>query len=55
MAPDTGTEKATDQKTVAETVAEKFTQLPASGKAYVLGYLMGKEAERSGEENCQSA
>ena len=50
MTPETiKTEKATVDKTVAETVAEKFTQLPTSGKAYVLGYLMGKEAERNDE------
>lgn len=33
--------------TVAETVAEKFGKLDGGGRAYVLGYLMGKEDERS--------
>ena len=42
--------KTNEKATVAQTVAEKFTQLPNTGKAYVLGYLMGKEAERKNEE-----
>lgn len=33
--------------TVAETVAEKFGKLDGGGRAFVLGYLMGKEDERS--------
>lgn len=41
--------KENEKTTVAQTVAEKFTQLPNTGKAYVLGYLMGKEAERNNE------
>lgn len=32
---------------VAQTAAEKFTQLPERDKAYVMGYLMGKEDERN--------
>lgn len=42
--------KVNENATVAQTVAEKFTQLPNTGKAYVLGYLLGKEAERKNEE-----
>ena len=34
-----------ENATVAQTVAEKFTQLPNTGKAYVLGYLLGKVSE----------
>ena len=32
--------------TVAETVAEKFKKLDNGGKAFVVGYLLGKEEER---------
>lgn len=32
--------------TVAETVAEKFGKLDAGGRAYVLGYLMGRQDEK---------
>ena len=42
--------KVNENTTVAQTVAEKFTQLPNTGQAYVLGYLLGKEAERKNEE-----
>lgn len=48
-------ENAKENATVAQTVAEKFTQLSSSGKAYVLGYLLGKEAERKSAENKKSA
>ena len=36
-----------EKATVAETVAEKFEKLDGSGRAYVLGYLIGKEDERA--------
>lgn len=35
------------ETTVAQTVAEKFTKLPDRDKAYFVGYLLGKEAERA--------
>lgn len=40
-------EQKNEKATVAQTVAEKFTALPNTGKAYILGYLLGKEAERN--------
>lgn len=43
-----------EKTTVAQTVAAKFTQLPERDKAYVMGYLMGKEDERNNAEK-QSA
>ena len=43
-----------ENATVAQTVAEKFTKLPDRDKAYVMGYLMGKEDERNNAEK-QSA
>ncbi len=43
--------KAEENATVVQTVAEKFTKLPNTGKAYVLGYLLGKEAERQNGES----
>lgn len=43
-----------ENATVAQTVAAKFTQLPERDKAYVMGYLMGKEDERHNAEK-QSA
>lgn len=36
-----------ENATVAQTVAEKFTKLPDRDKAYFVGYLLGKEAERA--------
>lgn len=48
-------EKRNENATVAQTVAEKFTKLPSPDKAYVLGYLMGKEAERNNGETPKSA
>ena len=51
MAQDTRKE---ENATVAQTVAEKFTKLPDRDKAYVMGYLMGKEDERNNAEK-QSA
>ena len=45
----------TVNNTVAQTVAEKFTKLPTRDKAYFVGYLMGKEAERNNEEDPKSA
>lgn len=42
--------KVNENATVAQTVAEKFTKLPDRDKAYVMGYLMGKEAERDNAE-----
>lgn len=47
--------KRNETATVAQTVAEKFTQLPDRDKAYFVGYLMGKEAERNNEEESKSA
>ena len=47
--------KRNETATVAQTVAEKFTQLPARDKAYFVGYLMGKEAERNNEDEPKSA
>ena len=44
-----------ENATVAQTVAEKFTKLPTRDKAYFVGYLMGKEAERNSEEDNKSA
>ena len=44
-----------ENATVAQTVAEKFTKLPTRDKAYFVGYLMGKEAERNNEDDLQSA
>lgn len=40
-------EREKKNTTVAETVAEKFGKLDGGGRAYVMGYLMGKEGERS--------
>ncbi len=40
---------------VVETVAKKFSRLDASGRAYVLGYLMGKEDERAARLNAEEA
>lgn len=48
-------EKEKEKTTVAQTVAEKFTQLPGAGKAYVLGYLLGKEAERKNAKEEKTA
>ena len=47
--------KRNETATVAQTVAEKFTQLPDRDKAYFVGYLMGKEAERNNEDEPTSA
>ena len=43
-----------ENATVAQTVAEKFTKRPGSDKAFVLGYLLGKEDERANEDNLES-
>ena len=40
---------------VVETVAKKFSRLDACGRAYVLGYLMGKEDERAARLNAEEA
>ena len=45
----------TENATVAQAVAEKFTKLPTRDKAYLVGYLMGKEAERKNEDTDKSA
>lgn len=34
-----------------ETLAEKFTQLDESGKAFIAGYIAGKQEERQKREN----
>ena len=39
------------ETTVAQTVAEKFMKMPDRDKAYVMGYLLGKEAERAEKQN----
>ncbi len=39
-------EQGKEKTTVVETVAEKFKKLDGGGKAFLLGYLLGKEAER---------
>lgn len=36
--------------TIAQTVAYKFTQMDADGKAYLLGYILGKESERQQQD-----
>ena len=41
--------------TVAETVAEKFGKLDAGGRAYVLGYLMGRQDERKQSAEVKTA
>ena len=46
-------DRVEEKKTTAavETVVEKFEQLDDSGRAHVMGYLMGKEDERKAAES----
>lgn len=35
-----------ENSSIAQTVAQKFTQMDDSGKAYLMGYILGKESEQ---------
>lgn len=36
-----------EKSIIAQTVAQKFTQMDDSGKAYLMGYILGKESEQN--------
>nr|DAF87256.1 MAG TPA: hypothetical protein [Siphoviridae sp. ctDsE1] len=35
-----------EKSIIAQTVAQKFTQMDDSGKAYLMGYILGNESEQ---------
>lgn len=36
-----------EKSIIAQIVAQKFTQMDDSGKAYLMGYILGKESEQN--------